>query len=173
MLMQLLGGLAVVGSAAAIGFYYAAREGFRVQELTEFKKALVILASEIEYMRTPLPLAAENIGKRAEGWVGKLFTQFGELLKTGDGETAYRLWTEAIKNVKGIAFLTEEDWTVLDGFGKTLGYLDKQMQCNAIHHASAYIDEKTASLQTQAAQNKKMYRSLGVIGGLLIAVMLW
>lgn len=173
MLMRLLGAVAVVGGAAALGFYYASLEKERTQDLLELKKALLILSSEIEYMRTPLPTASTNIGKRAQRWVGPLFTRFGELLTNNESETAYRLWMQAITEMKGSTNLTNEDWEVVEGFGKTLGYLDKQMQQNAIGYVVEYIDEKAETLQKKSETNKKMYRSLGILGGLLLAVVLW
>jgi stage III sporulation protein AB len=78
-----------------------------------------------------------------------------------------------MENNKDRTFLAPEDRTVLEDFGKTLGYLDKQMQKNAIEYAVTYIDEKAAALQKQSDKNKRMYQSLGVIGGLFITVVLW
>ena len=173
MLMRIIGAAAVVCGAVALGFYYAAQEQKRAQDLLEFKKALLILSSEIEYMRTPLSAASSNIGKRTEGWVSAVFTRFGDLLAHSEGETAYQLWVQSLSEIKDQTYLTQEDWKITESFGKTLGYLDKQMQQNAIQYTIDYIDEKAAALQTQADKNKKMYRSLGVIGGLLLAVVLW
>jgi stage III sporulation protein AB len=173
MLLKLAGAAAVIGGSAALGFYYATLETHRALDLLEFKKALLILSSEIEYMRTPLPSASLNIGKRTERWAGPMFARFGESLSRCEGETAYRLWVGSMAEAKERAHLKPEDWAVVEGFGKTLGYLDKQMQLNAISYAVNYIDEKSAALQACADKNKRMYRSLGVIGGLLLAVVLW
>jgi len=173
MYLQLLGAAVVVGGAVALGFHYAARESARLLDLLEFKKALMILSSEIDYMRTPLPAAAANIGKRTERWVGPFFSRFGEVLAANDGETAYQLWVRVLGDVGDAADLVEEDLKVIDGFGKTLGYLDRDMQRNAIDYAVRYVDETCAVLQVQAEKSKKMYRSLGVIGGLFLAVVFW
>jgi len=173
MLLRFAGALAIMLGSAGLGLYYSAREGFRIGELQELKKALLILSSEIEYMRAPLNSACASIAKRTEGIISQLFASFAEALTKSEGETAYRLWSVSLTGIKGKAFLAEEDISVLDGFGKTLGYLDKLMQQNAIDHTVAYIDEKTATLQTQGDKNKRMYRSLGVIMGLLITVVLW
>jgi len=173
MYLQLLGAATVVGGAVALGFHYAARESARLLDLLELKKALMILSSEIDYMRTPLPTAAANIGKRTERWVGQFFSRLGEALAANDGETAYQLWVQVLGELDDTVALTEEDVKVIDGFGKTLGYLDKQMQQNAIDYAVRYIDETAAVLQVQAEKSKKMYRSLGVIGGLFLAVVFW
>ena len=173
MFPTIAGSMALVASCAAIGFYFAAKEGFRVRDLQEFKKALMILSSEIEHMRAPLPIACANIAKRTKEPVSTLFEQFSNLLTNNEGETAYQLWAEALQAQKARAYLAAEDWDVLEGFGKTLGYLDKQMQQSAITATVEYINEKTTSLQTQSEKSKRMYRSLGVIGGLLLVVVLW
>ena len=173
MFPTIAGAVILVLGCTALGFYYASHDGFRVMDLHEFKKALMILSSEIEHMRTPLPIACENIAKRTAAPVNILFTRFSESLAENSGETAYQLWSQAIDGQKKQSFLATEDWDVLDGFGKTLGYLDKQMQQSAIGLVVEYINEKTISIQTQAEKNRRMYRSLGVIGGLLVAVVLW
>jgi len=173
MFQSIAGAVALIFSCTAIGFYFAAKEGFRVRDLQEFKKALMILSSEIEHMRAPLPNACANIAKRTAKPVSDLFLKFSKQLEENAGETAYQLWTQAMESQKPHAHLADEDWDIIEGFGKTLGYLDKHMQQSAINYAVEYIDDKTASLQTQADKNKRMYRSLGLIGGLLLAIVLW
>ena len=173
MFLRIIGTMLVMTGSVGIGMYLSAKEGFRVQDLLEFKKALLILSSEIEYMRSTLSEACANISKRTSLGVSAIFGRFSRLLVEGEGETAYQLWLTAMDECKDKAFLADEDRTVLEDFGKTLGYLDKQMQKNAIEFAVTYIDEKSASLAAASDKNKRMYRSLGVIGGLLLTVVLW
>ena len=173
MFPTIAGALALIVSCGALGFYFAALEGFRIRDLQEFKKALMILSSEIEHMRAPLPMACANIAKRTREPVSSLFLNFSALLADNVGETAYQLWTAALDQQKKRAYLAAEDWDVIEGFGKTLGYLDKQMQQSAITATVEYINEKTTSLQTQSEKSRRMYRSLGFIGGLLLVVVLW
>ena len=173
MLLRLIGALAVVIGCGGLGLYYSLRDGFRINELQEFKKALLILSSEIEYMRAPLNIACANIAKRTEHVISAMFTHFAELLTNNDGETAYQLWLVAMAGIKEKSNMPTEDFSVIDGFGKTLGYLDKQMQQNAISYAIDYTEEKVAMLQSNSDKSKRMYRSLGIICGLLITVVLW
>jgi len=173
MYLRVIGIFAVMVGSVGLGFFYAAKEQFRIQDLQEIKKALLILSSEIEYMKTPLAIACANIAKRTEHTAQKLFQTFSSLLSKSQGETAYQLWLTSLDEIKDKSFLIPEDLNIIEGFGKTLGYLDKHMQQNAINYAINYIDEKAASLQQQGEKNKRMYRSLGVICGLLITVVLW
>jgi len=173
MIIQIAGTLFVMTGSVGLGMYFSAKESFRVQDLLEFKKALMILSSEIDYMRSTLSEACANISKRTGLGISLVFERFSKLLAKGNGETAYQLWVEAMEFCKEETCLAADDRAVLEDFGKTLGYLDKQMQKNAIDCAVAYIDEKTKALAVTSEKNKRMYHSLGVIGGLLLIVVLW
>ena len=171
--LRLIGTLLVVVGSVGLGWYFSMRESFRQRDLINFKKALLMLASEIEYKRTTLPEACTNITKRTDGEVSNVFTRFGKLLSENNGETAYQLWVQALKPCQTETHLQPEDFIVLEDFGKTLGYLDKQMQKNAINIAVSYIDEKVTILGTSSEKNKRMYRSLGLCGGMMLSVVLW
>ncbi|MCL2358111.1 MAG: stage III sporulation protein AB [Defluviitaleaceae bacterium] len=168
---NIIGTVLIMAGSVGMGFYLSAKEGFRVRDLSEFKKALLILSSEIDFMRSTLTEACQNIAKRTDGGVRDIFENFSHKLAEGEGETAYQLWLTVMASAR--VFLAAEDRIVLEDFGKTLGYLDKEMQKNAIEYAVSYIDEKTASLQKAAEKNKRMYHSLGIAGGLLATVVLW
>jgi stage III sporulation protein AB len=173
MLVKIAGGLAVTAACALLGLYCAARETLRRDALLEIKKALSILASEIEYLRAPLPEACLAVAKRTAEPVSGFFHYFAETLSSGLNETVYRKWSQTLEERREALYLNEEDRQILDGFGKTLGYLDAQMQLNAIRQLTDYIEEKTAQLHEQNGKNQRMYRSLGFIGGMLAAVLLW
>ena len=170
--IKIAGAALVVASGTALGLYCAGLESVRIKELLEFKKALLILSSEIEYMASPLPEAMANIAKRSEKPVSEIFSGFAAGISAGD-DTAYRIWETALGKHKTRFHLTEEDFEALTAFGKTLGYLDKQMQLNAISFTLRYIDDKTTALMESRDGNKRMRRSLGALGGLLLAVLLW
>jgi stage III sporulation protein AB len=162
-----------MAGCGALGLYFAAREGLRVRDLQELKKALLILRQEIDYMRTPLTDACAGVARRVEGGISQLFADFAGALGAAGSDTAYRHWACTVEAAAPAMFLSREDLQAMDGFGKTLGYLDKQMQLAAIGHATSYIDSKIVSIQTAAQKNTRMYRSLGIIGGLLVCVVLW
>jgi len=131
------------------------------------------MTSEIKHAHSPLCVACVNIAKRIGAPFSGIFTQFARQLTDSQGETAYQLWLLALEGHKNKAYLHDDDWEELKSFGKTLGYLDKHMQLNAILHTTAYIDDVMQSIKEQADKNKRMYRYLGVIGGLLLVVILW
>lgn len=172
--IKIVGMLLTLLASAALGYYFSSLPAFRRQDLLEFKKALLILKSEIEYAALPLPEAMANIAAKTSPPVSRLFAYFAEALKQNEsGETAYRLWKNAIRVNKQHIFLKEDDWEVITNFGKTLGYLDKQMQVDSIHFTTAYIDSQITQVQENLDKNQRMYKSLGFIGGVLLLVVFW
>jgi len=172
--IRVLGVVLTLAASTALGLYLSSLAKFRQQDLLEFKKALLILKSEIEYIAAPLPDAISSIASRTTNPVSKIFTHYAQNLKNNDdGETAYQLWIEAIQSHKKESFLKKDDWEIVEGFGKTLGYLDKQMQVDSIKFTTDYLDSQVAELQTEGNKNQRMYRSLGVIGGILLLVVFW
>ena len=170
---RILGTIFIMAGSIGLGLYFSARESLRIKELLEVKKALLILWSEIEFLSTPLATACENIAHRTENTVAKLFENFSARLGLGEGGTAYTHWAQSLDYVAETSFMKAEDFSVLEGFGKTLGYLDKIMQKNAIDHTTHYIDDTVATLQAASQKSRRMYHSLGVVGGLLVVIMLW
>ena len=173
-IIKVIGMILTLGASTALGLYLASLGTFRQQDLLELKKALLILKSEIEYVATPLPEAMVNIAARTIQPISRLFAYFAQNLKQNeDGETVYRLWLSAIDIHKREVFLKEEDWEVIGNFGKTLGYLDKQMQVDSINFTIDYIDTQASGLQENNEKNRRMYQSLGIIGGILLLVVFW
>ena len=172
--IKILGMILTLAASTALGMYIASLGTFRRQDLLEFKKALLILKSEIEYIAAPLPEAMENIAMRTVAPVSPLFSHYASaLMRNESGETAYRLWLASINACKKGSFLKDEDYEVIGNFGKTLGYLDKKMQIDSIRFTMDYIDGKAEELKESSTKNQRMYRSLGVIGGILLLVVFW
>jgi stage III sporulation protein AB len=171
--IRLAGAVLVVLGSVALGWYYGAKDGLRMRDLQEMKKAMTILAAEIDYMRAPLVDACRNVAARVDGGVAAFFRRFYGAMENGEATTAYQLWSAAAAESRLALALSAEDYGVLDAFGKTLGCLNNKMQQDSIALTTNYLDEQIVSIQKRAEKSTRMYRSLGVIGGLLIVVVLW
>ena len=169
-LMRIIGAVIVIGASAIAGVYYGNLETYRMRDLLEFKKALTILRSQIEYARTPLPEAMLAIAVRVRESVGKVFEMCAELLEHERNEKVAHIWAAAVDQYKDALFLTQEDTDQLKDFGAQLGNMDSEAQIMNISMLIDYIDERTALLNQSRDKNKKLYRSLGILGGALIVI---
>jgi stage III sporulation protein AB len=170
MFLEFVGIIFVLASTITAGFYYGNIETYRIYDLIEMKRALSILKSEIEFSMVPLPEAFINIANRTKSPIDKIFNQLGQLANCEENNSISDIWECTITNFQKDTYFNKEDVEQLISFGKTLGYLDKGMQITSIETMTGYIDEKINLLNKTRFGNRKMYRSLGVLGGVLVVI---
>ena len=150
-------------SSARLGIYFGGAVGRRIGDLLELKKALLIFKSEIRY--SALAEAFCNISEKIKPEVAEIFSAAAK--KNGPPS---QTWSEALLNAK--TNLAAEDIDYFLSFGSCLGFLDKSMQENNIELFISYIDKQVAYLSAESVKNKKMWASLGALGGALACVLL-
>jgi len=171
-ILRLLGSVLVIFACTVLGLYYSMRDSFRITDLTELKKALVLLKGEIEFTLTPLPEAAATVAGRLKPAIARFFELFSFNLSNDSGLTAASAWCEAVKDGLSRLHLNEEDLRNVERLGETLGYLSKQTQLEGLEMAVLYLDDQIGRLRGSETQNKRLYRNVGLILGALIVIIL-
>ncbi|MDR1687704.1 MAG: stage III sporulation protein AB [Clostridiales bacterium] len=171
MAVKILGSAIIMAASVGFGFYLSGRDTYRCCELMQMKKALNILVSEIRFSNA-LSEAAINVSDRVNGAVSHLFAAFGASLAQRAQGTVLEFWENSITAVKARSYFTDDDFEMFLNLGKTFGYLDKQMQIDAICLVIGQIDGEYALLSQKRDQNKKLYLNLGALGGLAVVITL-
>ncbi|MCL2351119.1 MAG: stage III sporulation protein AB [Firmicutes bacterium] len=172
MLIKTLAAALILSASTLIGFYLGGACGYRLQNLRDWKSALSFLRGEIAFAAPPLPEALKSAGARVSGRVGEVLAAVAESLERKAGGF-FEIWFTAAGAAKNKFFLKTEDWELLTAFWKNLGSLDRSAQIDAISLTMAQIDERVLLLSDAAQKSRKMYRSLGILGGVLFAVLLF
>lgn len=162
----------IIGTTSLLGYYLSRLDEYRINDLKIVKKSLTMLCSEIRYASTSLPNALESISTRIEGVISNMYTDISLELKKRKGMQLSEVWNKSLDKYKSKTYLNKEDIDNLMTFGKTLGYLDKDMQQKNIELIIDYLDNQIDQLNDKKNKNSKMYRSLGFLSGLLIVVIL-
>ncbi|MDR2939688.1 MAG: stage III sporulation protein AB [Clostridiales bacterium] len=170
MVLKFVGFLLVLASTTLIGIYLGSKESFRAMDLKEFKKALIILKSEIEYLNSPLLEAMQNISVKVEPPVSQVFMGMSKKMFCSESGDIYTFWQDAVLGNTKKTYLKKEDIGLILDFGKCLGHLDKNLQVNNIRFTIEQIEERVAVLNIESAKSKKMYNSMGILSGLLICI---
>ena len=170
--MRLLGSVLVLGATLWFGAYFAAKEKYRLQELAELERAILLLQSQIAYLSAPLTEVLESISWKAEGVIGEIFAQAAAVMAERERASAEEIWTEAWSKKRNQIFLTAEDLDMVLSFGKTLGYLDKAQQEGSICLLLRYLEEALAQGRKRLEKNGRLYYGIGGLSvGILVAVL--
>lgn len=171
MILKFGGCIFILISSIALGIYYSFKTEYRMNDLVEMKKALILFMAEIKFNLSPLAEAMSNVSAKVNSPAGKIFKDFSERL--GDCDiNAEELWKNVLLENLKYSYFENEDIENFISFGKALGYLDVKQQSSNIEVVLSYIELKISELFEKSKRDKKMYGSLGLFGGIVVMVVL-
>lgn len=154
-------------SCSLIGILLSKKYVNRVKELKEFKNALNIFKTKIRYTYEPLPEIFREISENVDSNIGTVFSQaVGNMNVLSAGEA----WNLALK--VDTLNIDDEDRNVLKNLSKLLGKTDLEGQLNQIEMTSDFLDEQIRKAEIKKNKNEKMYKTLGMIMGIAIVIIL-
>ena len=160
--------IALFISCYLIGLLTSKRYVNRVDELREFKNALNIFKTKIRFTYEPIPEVFKQISNSLNNNVGNVFNKSAEYMKI---KTAEYSWNKAVDERTGLSLL-KEDVDVLKNLGKLLGKTDLEGQINEINLVENFLDNQIAKSEKERANNEKLYKTLGVVCGLGLVIVL-
>ena len=153
--------------SALTGTIISKSYGYRVKNLREIKNILNILKTKIKFTYEPLKDIFEEFEKGSNTNINKLFYDINSNMKTMNIEEA---WTNSIENAN--LNLNKEDKEILKNLGKMLGKTDTEGQISEIDITSTFIDTQIQKAEEEKKKNEKLYKSLGIITGLVCVIIL-
>lgn len=157
----------IVAASTILGILLSKKYSNREKELKEMKSALNIFATKIKFTYEPIPNLFLEISNKIGGNIGQIFARASSRMKD---ESASDAWTNALSEVK--SNLLEEDIVILKNLGRLLGQTDVEGQLSEIEVVMQFLDTQLENARQEKIKNEKMYRTLGIVTGLTIAIIL-
>ena len=154
-------------SCSLIGILISKKYSNRVNELNDFKNALNMFKTKIRYTYAPLPEIFEEISQNLDSNISRVFKKASEKMAICPAGEA---WNLALK-IEDLN-IDDEDKNVLKNLSKLLGKTDLEGQLNQIEMTSDFLDRQIRQAERDRDKSEKMYRTLGVIIGMAIVIML-
>ena len=149
-----------------LGIMKAKNYDNRVIELKKVKSSLEVLRSKIEFTYEPIKdifCEISNIVYKNDNNI------FQKSLENIDSVGVYNSWNNAVEeNI----YLNNEDKETIKMFGKLLGKTDKLGQINEINVTSKLLDIQIEKAENEKNKNFKLFKSLGLISGIGICIIL-
>lgn len=159
--------ITIFGLAVYLGNSKANQYVNRLKELVCIKSMLNILENKIKFTQLPLKEIFKNI---AENCSEKNIKNIFQILAIKTNTNIYKSWENIINNEE--TNLTDEDKKVLIDMGKILGITDVDGQVSNIKITSSFIDRQIEKAEKEKEKNVKMFRTLGIVSGLAITIIL-
>ncbi len=172
MVLKIIGCSFILISSCILGIYYSMKTEYRIADLLTIKKSFSLLLSEIEFNLSPLSEAMKNISLKVNKPFRNIFYEFADRLGKED-KSAEQLWSDCLTKYSKNTYFEKSDIDNLMILGQTIGYLDIKQQRDSIKFAVDYIENTIDEIKEKSQKNKKLYKSLGFFGGMVITVILF
>lgn len=171
MWLKILGSLLVVIASASMGFSLAAQYAERPRQIRQVISCLSALKSHINYTAIPLPDALAHCTGGITGPVAELFQAMASLLVDNGLLTPQAALNQALKDSNKLV-LNNPEREVLSVFSANLGGMNREEQHKSLDLAQEQLSRIQCEAERLCEQNVKMYRYLGICGGLAVVIIL-
>jgi len=172
-MLKLIGAMLVVGAAALIGFTMALHYRRRPQQIRQLMHALQRLETEIAYGLTPLPEAFQSIARQIADPLAALFRRAAERLLAADGAPTRDIWSETVNEVWKRTSLGAPEREAVLQLGGVLGLSDRDDQIKHLRLAVGQLAAEEEQSREEHRRYGKMWKSLGVLIGALIVILMY
>ena len=158
---------AIFSLSTGIGILISKMYENRVKELRQFKNILNIIKTKIKFTYEPLAEIFNQISQEKSSKIEEIFENMTYKLAF---ENIKYSWMDAIQE-EDIS-ITQEDKDILKELGKVLGQTDADSQVNEIEVTESFLNMQIEKAEEARKKNQKMYKTLGVVVGLVFVIIL-
>ncbi len=173
MIFKLLGSIIVLFSSGFLGYVLSTDCKKRPQQLRELQLLLQMFENRISYLSDIVTEAFDRIYSSSKSEVGFFFGSASEMLKADRSLGASGAWEAAVRGHIKRTALNKEDEEILVSFGKILGSSDLEGQVKNIRLTVNQLNMQEEKAEQARKKNEGMYKSLGILGGLAVVIVLF
>lgn len=171
-MIKVTGSILVITATSLVGIRMARDLDAQYNELHYIRQLLYQLQSEIKYSRAFLSEAFRNISRSArtpyDVWMRQLYQR---LEKKSDGYFG-QVWKETIDEYLINVKIPKQQKEQLKELGNYLGNVDAELQIKHIELLGIQLELKMNEMRKDLDGKKKLYRCLGIVSGIFIAILL-
>ncbi|MBR5467652.1 MAG: stage III sporulation protein AB [Firmicutes bacterium] len=171
--IKLIGVILITLSCGCTGYVLSQRQNYRFSDVEELKKGISFYKGCVNAMDFDVAQVFSETSKRLKGAVREIFVFSAE--KTAQKTTGdiNMIWKDSVDRVKEITFFDKNDMETVYSFGAVPGFMDRQQQSEAADMVIKELETIEKDIEQKKAKEENMFRSCGVLCGLLISILLF
>lgn len=170
--MKIIGSVLVMIASSGIGFLYASEVKKRIHELEELRSLMKMILGDIRYTRATLYEAVKNAMRRHHGSFLEFLSKISESLSASPGITLEDIWKQAVMSGLRNVSLNTEDKQKLIRFGERICSVERETIMACFEQYIEELGTEIKEVHNTVASKVKLYRSMGVLTGIFIVVLL-
>jgi stage III sporulation protein AB len=171
-MLKLLGAVFILFAATMFGFAQASQYARRPRQIRQLIQALQRLETEMVYGYTPLSEALGRIAGQMPDPLAALFRDAASRMERA-GSSARQSWQDAVRAHWPSTAMRGNEQQILCQLGFTLGITDREDQVKHLRMAASLLQAEETTAWDEQKRYEKMWRSLGVLAGAFIVILMY
>ena len=172
-MLKTAGMILILTAGAGLGFCRSYELSCREKSLEEILLMIRWLKGEICSRHASLHDAFWDVSVLMNGQYREFLRKTAEKTETSSGMRFSEIYRGCAVEILGELPLSEREWELFLSLGEKLGYLDLDMQKKHLEFLEEELGRSRDDLRAEMPAKKKVYQSLGVLGGILLAILIW
>lgn len=170
--MRMFGIIMILAASISLGECFSKERKKRMEMLSALREAITYIMEEIRYLETPLMqiLTSEKMKQYSDLQV--FFEIVAEELKKFQGKNLDEIMKENCNLLKNRAGLLQKDCDQLILYLGQLGGMNKTMQMKLLERYEKELERQIEDARKEYEDNAGLYRSMGLLGGLFLGILL-
>ncbi len=171
-MIKIIGSILILFSSVMVGQFMSSKDKYALDDLYSFKKGLMLLKSEIAYLRTCLGSAFFKVSVTLSSEVGLIFKDFSEALENSEVVDTKILWETSFNKYKDKLYINKNIQKQILDFGNVLEHQDLEVILSQINFLISQIESEIEQGKERNESTKKLYKQLSVLFGTVIVIVL-
>ncbi|MBQ3666417.1 MAG: stage III sporulation protein AB [Lachnospiraceae bacterium] len=171
-MLKILGSTLIILSGTCMGMKASEHLFLQNEGLKKLKKMIVLLRGEIKYNHTYLSQAFEHVSNKISDPFSGFLLFVSEKLNENSGKSFQEIWKESVREKLQIIDLTAIHLKKIEELGDTIGFLDTDMQIATFDLFIEQLDHDIEENNQKLKDNSKLYKCLGLMGGILVVLII-
>ena len=172
-MLKILGIILIVTAGAGLGLESSGELSERERALKEILQMIRWLKGAIISSHASLPEAFQEVSERMQESFSLLLKQTSENIRKSPGVKLEELYRTCAEETLGNLPLSRQERNLFLSMGSALGYLDMDMQKKQLEFYEGEFLRLLEELRAEMPAKKKICQSLGIMGGILLAILVW
>ena len=172
-MLKILGAILIILATSRVGFDSARQLRKRPQQIQELRSGLALLKTEINYGTRPLAEACARIAEATSSDLNPIFLEASENLKSLDGKSTYECLRLAIDSKWQKTVMGEEEKRIILKLCQVLGGSNRHDQLHHLDMAQENLQTEENKAREEQKTYEKMYKTLGVLSGALLVILMY
>lgn len=171
-MLKLFGAMLVIGSCFAFAQKAVKSSQKQLSALKELYTFLTDLSQEIAFRLEPIPQLLEKFGAEEKEVLPSFAQQLNTMIKQDKHRPLREIWQEALSQYAEKIKLPRKALNILYALGDHLGEADYETETARLQAGAESLLKLHQSLEQDNIKAEKLTRSLGVLLGIFIVILL-